>query len=306
MRFHRAGQRRLGYLCLLLALGVAGCSAQVRAEAPVVIITATPSSTPPQTPGVALSQTEAFSPFASATPTQTRTPLPPCPEKQGQVSKIKLTSHALDSDTLPVNVYLPPCYGLYTTRRYPVLYLIHGVAMNEDSWVGLGAGTAADDLITRGEIPPFIIVMPHAPDDDRFTEAVVFDLVPYIDAHYRTFPDRKYRALGGMSRGGGWTVRIGFQYPYLFGSLGMHSLAIMLADEDKVIGWLNRLPDDQLPRIYLDIGQSDSLLESATWLDGALTDRYITHEWHLNPGNHDSKYWETHLPDYLRWYAATW
>jgi enterochelin esterase-like enzyme len=92
----------------------------------------------------------------------------------------------------------------------------------------------------------------------------------------------------------------------MFGTLGMHSLAIMLADEDKVTGWLNRLPDDQLPRIYMDIGKDDSLLESASWLDGALTDRYVAHEWHLNPGNHDAKYWETHLPDYLKWYSAGW
>jgi len=232
--------------------------------------------------------------------------MPPCPEKQGKVSKEKLISQALDGQTIPFSLYLPPCYALYPARRYPVLYLIHGVSMNENTWVDLGAATDADQLITSGEIPPFIMVMPRAPDDERFTETVVFDLVPYIDAHYRTFPDRNYRALGGMSRGGGWTVRIGFQYPYMFGTLGMHSLAIMLADEDKVVGWLNRLPDDQLPRIYLDIGQNDSLLESASWLDGALTDRYVTHEWHLNPGNHDTKYWETHLPDYLRWYSANW
>jgi enterochelin esterase-like enzyme len=295
----------LAYLALL-ALVLIGCSASARAEAPVIIITATPSPTIPATATEPGPHTPGFSPFASATPTDTTTPLPPCPEKQGQVSKIKLKSPALDNETVPFNIYLPPCYNLYSQRRYPVLYLIHGVAMNEDSWVELGAATDADQLIGTGEIPPFIIVMPKAPDDERFTATVVFDLVPYIDSHYRTFPDRTYRALGGMSRGGGWTVRIGFQYPYMFGSLGMHSLAIMFADEDKVVGWLNRLPDDALPRIYMDIGKDDSLVDSASWLDAALTTRYVDHEWHLNPGNHDTKYWETHLPDYLRWYSANW
>lgn len=290
----------------LLALVLVACSTSARAEAPVVIITATPSATPPATEADPAIPTDSFSPFASATPTETRTPLPPCPEKQGQVTKIKLNSPALDNQTIPFNVYLPPCYTLYPQRRYPVLYLIHGVAMNEDGWLDLGTTTDADQLISSGQIPPFIIVMPKAPDDERFTATVVFDLVPYIDSHYRTFPDRTYRALGGMSRGGGWTVRIGFQYPYMFGTLGMHSLAIMFADEDKVVGWLNRLPDDALPRIYMDIGKDDSLVESASWLDNALTQRFVDHEWHLNPGNHDAKYWETHLPDYLRWYSANW
>lgn len=305
-RLPKAGRWFATGLTLLAALGLVGCSASVNAQGPVIIVTATPSPTLPSTAQTEPSATPDFAPFASATPTQTRTPLPPCPEKEGQVTKVKIKSPALDNQTIPFNVYLPPCYALYPQRRYPVLYLIHGVAMNEDSWLDIGAGTVANELMSSGQIPPFIIVTPKAPDDVRFTKTVVFDLVPYIDAHYRTYPDRHYRALGGMSRGGGWTVRIGFQYSYMFGSLGMHSLAIMLVDEDKVVGWLNRLPQDQLPRIYLDIGENDSLVESASWLDEALTDRNIAHEWHLNPGNHDTKYWLAHLPEYLRWYSAGW
>jgi enterochelin esterase-like enzyme len=285
---------------------LAGCAAPAQAEVPVTIITATPSQTAPATATALMPATPTFEPFPTSTATFTPTPTPVCPESKGTVTKEQLASQALDGQKIPFNLYLPPCYDVYTWQRYPVLYLIHGVNMNEDTWVEVGAAETADDLLGQGAIPPFIIVMPRAPDDDRFTETVVFDLVPYIDEHYRTLPDRYYRALGGMSRGGGWTVRIGLQYPHLFGSLGLHSLAIMFADEDKVVGWLNRLPDEKLPRIYLDIGQSDSLLESASWLDEALTARFVAHEWHLNPGRHEIQYWRTHLPEYLRWYSATW
>lgn len=290
----------------VLALYLSACAGPAQAEVPVTIITATPSQTAPATATRPVTASQTFAPFPSSTATPTLTPTPPCPESQGTVSREELQSQARDGQTMPFRLYLPPCYATFTWQRYPVLYLIHGVNMNEDTWIDLGVADTADSLITQGQAPPFIIVMPRAPDDIRFTESVAFDLVPAMDAGYRTLPDRYYRALGGMSRGAGWTVRIGFQYPHLFGSLGLHSLAIMLADENKVVGWLNKLPDDKLPRIYMDIGKSDPLLNSATWLDQALTARFVTHEWRLNPGRHELQYWRSHLLEYLQWYTAAW
>lgn len=292
---------------LFLAVCLSGCGPSVPVQAAVIIITATPSPTAPVTPTLpGTPRPSPTSPTATNTPLPSPTPTPTCPETHGTVVKDKLVVSALDNQSIPYRLYLPPCYDTHTWQRYPVLYLIHGLNMNEATWDEIGATQTADDLISKGEIPPFLIVMPYAPDDARFTEAVVFDFVPYIDQTYRTYSDRAYRAIGGMSRGGGWTVRIGLQYPDVFGSLGLHSLAIFFADENKVINWLNRLPDDKLPRIYMDIGQSDSLLDSASWFDQALTDRFIDHQFIVRPGRHETQYWTTNLPEYLRWYSANW
>ncbi|MEK7276810.1 MAG: alpha/beta hydrolase-fold protein, partial [Chloroflexota bacterium] len=124
--------------------------------------------------------------------------------------------------------------------------------------------------------------------------------------NYHTIADRDHRALGGMSRGAGWTAHVGFQHPALFGALGMHSPAIFYGDETKVSRWLDAAPPDLMPRIYVDIGMNDSLAPSATWLDAALTKRNIRHDYLLNPGSHTRAYWAEHLPDYLRWYTADW
>jgi enterochelin esterase-like enzyme len=307
MRWERP-QSRFSQFLLLALLGVAiclsGCGPSATVEAAVIIITATPSQTPDYTNTPTITATAPLPP--TFTPTVTLTPTPTCAEDHGTMTRATLGSLALENQPIPYRLYLPPCYESHTWQRYPVLYLIHGLNMTERAWDELGADELADELITSGEVPPFIMVMPRAPDDARFTETMVFDLVPFIDKEYRTFPDRQFRSLGGMSRGGGWTVRIGLQYPDVFSSLGLHSLAIFFADENKVVGWLNRLPDDKLPRIYMDIGQSDSLMESATWFDEALTARFIDHQFIIRPGRHEDAYWKEHLEEYLRWYTENW
>ena len=290
-------------LGLTAALAGAACSAPAHAEVPVTYITATPSPTDTLTPAPSRTVTATPWPTPSLIPTATATPV--CAETRGRVMQEKFESRAIN-EMINLRIYLPPCYATHTWQRYPVLYLIHGLNMDESIWDEIGADETANDLITRGDIPPVIIVMPFAPDDPRFVETVAFDLLPHIDSAYRTKADRAYRALGGMSRGGGWTIRIGLQYPGLFSALGLHSLAIFFADEEAIIPWLNKLPADNTPRIYIDIGQGDSLLRSAMWFDEALTTRAIAHEFHLYAGRHEPAYWSEHLPEYLRWYTAEW
>jgi len=299
----------------MLAILLTACSSPALAGvsvAPVDTVTTpppAPTSAATPVPIVTLVLTHSLppstTPTASPAPALGPTATPLCTEIQGAVVSDQFTSASL-STAIKMRVYLPPCYEEETWRMYPVLYLIHGLHMSEKTWDELGADEAADELIAGDEVPPFIIVMPRAPDDDRFTEAVAAELVPYIDSHYRTAADRASRAIGGMSRGGGWAARIGLQYPELFGALGFHSPAIFNADEDKVWRWLNALSKNLHPRIYIDIGQADAQPDSAQWLDSALTERGIDHDYHLNPGGHTAAYWTTQLPDYLRWYAAAW
>jgi enterochelin esterase-like enzyme len=208
---------------------------------------------------------------------------------------------------------LPPCYDQQTERRYAVLYLVHGQNYNNDQWDRLGADEAADALIASGEIPPFIMVLPRdrswaQPTEDKFGQVVVEQLVPYIDAHYRTLPERAYRAVGGLSRGAAWAVHLGLSHWELFGAIGAHSLPVFWSDTRRIRSWLEAIPSEALPRIYLDIGEKDrpSILDSAMWFEKLLTEKGIPHEWHLFPGYHEEAYWQAHVKDYLRWYAEGW
>jgi enterochelin esterase-like enzyme len=185
------------------------------------------------------------------------------------------------------------------------------VAATADQWIRLGTPATADRLIAGREIPPFLIVMPDDPsaqetDQYGFAEAVTEDLVPYIDSHYRTRPDREGRAVGGLSRGSGWALHLGLTRPDLFGAIGAHSVVLFGADAQLVDNWLAAMPPGFTPRLYMDIGEYDGGLASARILEDMFTAAGLPHEWHLNHGSHDEAYWSRHIEAYLRWYAAGW
>ena len=233
----------------------------------------------------------------------------------GEVGKIIQDSLSSPLLKLPMEyrVYTPPCYEETQERRYPVLYLIHGQNYNDDQWDRLGADETADRLIADGEIPPFIIVMPrdrnwNQPTDDPFGDVVLNELVPWIDSHYRTLNNSKYRAVGGLSRGAGWAIHLGLFNPDKFGAIGGHSPPVFWSDTSKIRTLLQNIPAASIPRIYLDIGNKDrpAILASATWFENLLTLLGIPHEWHLYTGYHEEAYWQKNLPRYLQWYSSDW
>ena len=235
-----------------------------------------------------------------------------CLEQGGRIESGNLRSQQL-SLPMEYRVYLPPCYDQQTGRRYPVLYLIHGQNYTEDQWDRLGADETADRLIAKGEIPPFLIVMPRdrnwsEPAEDLFGRVVIDELIPWVDRNYRTLAEREFRAIGGLSRGAGWAVHLGLSHWEIFGALGAHSLPVFWSDTPKVRGWLIEIPRENLPRIYLDIGDQDRepIMASAVWFEKLLTHLGIPHEWRLFPGYHEEAYWQAHLPKYLRWYSSGW
>ncbi len=209
-------------------------------------------------------------------------------------------------------IYLPPCYVERPDRRYPVLYLLHGQTYKADQWIRLGAVKAVDDLILSGESMPFIIVFP----DDRywyssesgpsFGVRLVDGLIPYIDQTYRTLPDRNHRAIGGLSRGAGWALRLGLTRWETFGHIGLHSLAVLETDGNSIDGWLKAIPASAHPVIYMDIGKSDAELGRAKLVETSFTKYQIPHELHIYIGEHTEDYWAAHVEEYIRWYAEEW
>jgi enterochelin esterase-like enzyme len=254
------------------------------------------------------------SPTATAVPTATPTPIPATPTPLDCLSKPGLLKQDVVQTTKPPQefiIYLPPCYENSADARFPVLYLLHGQTYTQDQWVRLGAPAAADRLIHSDESQPFIMVFP----DDRYwnTEAgpgfgdrFINDLIPYVDANYRTIPDRSHRALGGLSRGGGWTVRLGLERPDLFGVLGLHSPATFKEDAPYVDLIIRSIPREDRPQLWLDVGDSDMELGRVLQLEEILLDNEYLHEFHRFTGDHSEVYWNAHLWTYMRWYVQAW
>lgn len=278
-----------------LLFGLSACSTANEIPA-TPTITQLPTSTP----------TATFTP-SPIPPTATATPLA-CLTEAGQVKQDVVSTTNPPQEFL---IYLPPCYEIQTEIKYPTLYLLHGQTYNQDQWVRLGVPAIADQLIQSGESPPFIIIFP----DDRywnlsagagFGDRFINALIPYVDKNYRTLANREHRALGGLSRGGGWTVQLGFEHPELFGVLGLHSPAIFKDNAPMVERIIRAIPAEERPHLWFDIGDADRELGSASLLEEALTRQNYIHEFHLFAGDHSESYWGAHVDEYLRWYAEQW
>jgi enterochelin esterase-like enzyme len=219
---------------------------------------------------------------------------------------------ALLPAALKFKVYLPPCYSQQPPAGYPVLYMLHGMNNNDQQWIRIGATSAADTLISSGEAPPFLIVMPQEDnwaidaDDTNYGKAVVTALVPWIDQQYATCAARLCRAIGGLSRGSGWAIRLGLTYPDVFGAIGAHSLSPFDGDYDDLPTWMGAIPAASAPRLYIDIGDADISLGFAKVFEAQITKLNFAHEWHIFEGGHNEAYWSAHVMDYLKWYTQAW
>ena len=143
---------------------------------------------------------------------------------------------------LPVNyaIYLPPDYE-NSTRRYPVVYLLHGYSDDESAWIQFGeVNLAADRAIGSEEIPPMIIVMPDAgvtwyindvqrqkPWEDMFIQ----EFIPFIDAQYRTRAKKQFRGISGLSMGGWGSLVSSLRYPDVFSACAALSSGVFTDDE---------------------------------------------------------------------------
>jgi enterochelin esterase-like enzyme len=261
-------------------------------------------------------QTVTLPPTATLTATFTPSPIPPTPTPTplGCLTQAGQVKQDVVSTTKPPQeffIYLPPCYEIQQDLEYPVLYLLHGQTYTQDQWVRLGVPSIADQLIHGGQSLPFIVVFP----DDRywnlvagagFGDRLINHLIPYVDTNYRTRKDREYRALGGLSRGAGWTVQLGFEHPDLFGILGLHSPAIFKDGSENIENIIRRIPEKDRPRLWFDIGDSDSEQGTALLLEEILTRNDYIHEFHQYPGDHSESYWGAHVDEYLNWYVKQW
>lgn len=258
-----------------------------------------PPPTPPVTP--------------SAVPADSTPPPTPCAEPGG--IEIGSFDSMVAGESMRYRIFLPPCYGL-DGHVYPALYMFGGNIHDDAIWDTLGLDEAAETAIAAGEIPPLLIVMPDngwlanttTSGPNSYEGFVIDELIPHIEANYCAWSAADGRAVGGISRGGYWSLMMAFRRPDLFGSVGAHSPALIdshagPAEDPVITGAANDLG---ALRIWIDIGERDPYLVEAQPLHEALVSAAVTHQWHVNEGTHDEAYWRANLGDYLRWYSDGW
>jgi S-formylglutathione hydrolase FrmB len=246
--------------------------------------------------------------------------LPPSPSR--------IVEASLDSISLgfavPYLVFLPPGYDSQPERIYPAIYMLHGLGGDRYQARVDGLFSAADAMMTSGEIGPMIIVAPegqssywvnHANNGPHWGDYITVDLVREIDARYRTIPEPESRAIGGVSMGGHGALQLAMNSNQ-FGVVGAHSVALrtyeqafpMFGDRsyfeahDPVHLCARYVAHARSLKIWIDIGDTDPWNPAATAFHNQLTASAIPHEWHVYAGGHDVDYWRAHAPDYLRFY----
>lgn len=232
----------------------------------------------------------------------------------GTVATLEYWSNSLGIERR-AHVYTPPGY-MKDGKTYPVLYLVHGAGDSDDSWTSVGhANTIFDNLYAAGKAVPMIVVMPdgHTPlregvmtlDNPDFGNDLIKDLIPYIDAHYRTDARPEARAMAGLSMGGSHTLRNGLTHPDLFRWIGVFSMGLMTGDgfngvETYAAKYDSALRQDAkaLDLVYYAMGKDDFLHETVAPTRGLL-DRYgIPYVYHESAGGHEWINWRRYLEDF--------
>ena len=192
-------------------------------------------------------------------------------------------------------VYTPPGFNPNGTKKYPVLYLIHGGSDTEETWTKVGrANLIADNLIAQGKAVPMIIVMPYgnvrpAPMPD-FTKDVVNDIIPFIEANYPVLKDSKNRAVAGFSVGGGQTLNIGLTNTDKFAYVCSYAPFTQTEEWQKNFG-TNYSPNaslinNQLKLFTISVGTEDFLYESVKQNIAMYQGKGIKLKSYIVPGGH--------------------
>lgn len=211
--------------------------------------------------------------------------------------------------TRKMQVYTPPGYS--TDKKYPVLYLLHGIGGDETEWERFAhPDILLDNLIADGKAVPMIIVMPNgrAQKDDRagpnamatapafakFERDLLDDVIPAIQARYSTYTNRENRALAGLSMGGGQTLNFGLTHLDTFAWLGGFSSAPNTKRPAELV------PDpaavkDQLKLLWISCGNKDGLIWISQGMHAYLKENNVPHIWHVDGNGHDATHWRNSL-----------
>jgi enterochelin esterase-like enzyme len=252
-------------------------------------------------------------------------------QKGTVLDELTMTSKILKSER-KFAIYLPPDYDS-SKRSYPVLYLLHGGGDDQTGWVQFGEVLhITDKAISEGKATPMIIVMPDANTgkrgyfnmgDWRYEDFFFEELMPYVESTYRIKGEKRFRAIAGLSMGGGGSFMYALHHPELFssscplsasvGSLTLDKLkerlkerGISLSEEQvkayfenhNAISLVESMPAEEVKSVrwFIDCGDDDFLYEGNSLIHIAMRKKDIPHEYRVRNGGHSWTYWRESLP----------
>ena len=208
-------------------------------------------------------------------------------------------------------VYTPP--GFSKKKKYPVLYLLHGIGGDEKEWlIGGKPQVILDNLYAEGKLEPMIVVLPNgrAMKDDRatgnimapdkvqafatFEQDLLNDLIPFIEKKFPVLKDREHRAIAGLSMGGGQSLNFGLGNLNRFAWVGGFSSAPNTKLPQELVP-NPELAKQQLKLLWISCGDNDGLLSFSKRTHDYLRQNDVPHIYYLEPGGHDFKVWKNGL-----------
>lgn len=249
------------------------------------------------------------------------------PVPHGTVSRIWYDSPALGLERR-MTVYTPAGYET-SGKRYPVLYLLHGMGGDEEAWISLGrTAQILDNLIAQGKAKPMIVVMPNGNASQEAApgkssrgmvpptmqlpktmegsyEQAFPEIVKFIDKNYRTIKSKSGRAIAGLSMGGFHSLHISKQYPDMFNYIGLFSAAIMPNKEvsspiyENMEGKL-KVQFDKNPALYwIAIGKTDFLYKANEEYRKLLDEKGYKYTYYESDEGHIWKNWRIYLTEFV-------
>jgi enterochelin esterase-like enzyme len=225
----------------------------------------------------------------------------------------KLEMVEYDSKTVgtkrKMQVYTPPDYT--PGKKYPVLYLLHGIGGDETEWERYATpDIMLDNLIADGKAVPMIIVMPNgrAQKDDRaqgnvfatgpafakFERDLLDDVIPTINSRYSTYTNREDRALAGLSMGGGQSLNFGLAHLDTFAWVGGFSSAPNTKSPSELIP-NPAATKEKIKLVWLSCGNKDGLINISQGMHAYLKENDVPHVWHVDGNGHDPTHWRNNL-----------
>lgn len=209
-------------------------------------------------------------------------------------------------------VYTPP--GYVKSKKYPVLYLLHGIGGDEKEWYNQGVPhIILDNLYAENKLEPMIVVLPNgramkddsaggnimAPDKVEafatFEKDLLNDLIPYIEENYSVFNDREHRAIAGLSMGGGQSLNFGLGNLDKFAWVGGFSSAPNTKAPEVLIPNPAKAKE-QLKLLWISCGDKDGLIGFSKRTHDYLVENNVAHIYRILPGYyHDFKAWKDNL-----------
>jgi len=238
----------------------------------------------------------------------------------GELKAVQYDSKSLGTRR-QVRVYTPPRYS--ANRKYPVLYLLHGIGGNDREWTeACHADNISDNLLAEGKLEPMVVVFPNGNSSitadavspragqagggrggpgggfdswgTPFENDLLKDIIPYIESNYSVSTDREHRALAGLSMGGGQTLNIGLSHIELFAWIGGFSSAPNTKPPAELVPDL-AAAKEKLKLLWLACGNRDGLISISQGVHGYLKEKGVPHVWHVDGNAHDTTEWDNNL-----------